>query len=97
MLYSQEPKYDAIAGQLVNRATRQPIPNDEPVFVLRAKDRNALAALSAYRSRCVDLEHIRAIDKRMEDFQRFMQDHPERMKEPDTRSAETVSAEPPRE
>lgn len=85
MLYSQEPKYDAIAGQLVNRATREPIPNDEPVFVLRAKDVNAVYAIMHYRSLCLgNPDHYAAVDARVGDFLRFKEQHPDRMKKPDT-------------
>lgn len=85
MLYSQEPKYDAVAGQLVNRATREPIPNHEPVFVLRAKDMNAVYAIMHYRALCLgNPDHYAAVDARVGDFLRFKEQYPDRMKKPDT-------------
>lgn len=85
MLVSQEPKYNAEAGQLVNRASGKPIPSDEPVFILRAKDRNAVQAIMHYRSLCLgNPEHYQAVDARVGDFLEFAANHPERMKYPDT-------------
>jgi hypothetical protein len=86
MLVSQEPKYAAIGNLLVNRASGVPIPDDEPVFILRAKDRRALHALREYQSVVTNHEHIQAIATRINDFESFKLSHPERMKEPDTRS-----------
>lgn len=85
MLFSQEPKYNAEAGQLVNRATGKPIPSDEPVFVLRAKDRNAVHAIMHYRSLCLgNPDHYQAVDARVGDFLKFAEEHPDRMKHTDT-------------
>lgn len=87
MLYSQEPKYNAVAGQIVNRATGNPIPSDEPVFILRAKDLHAISALRAYLQACTTHAHQEAIARRIDDFEAFAVAHPDRMKEPDTRPA----------
>lgn len=84
MLYSQESKFDCVAGQLVNRSTGDPIPNDEPVFVLRAKDLHALTAIRAYIAVLENPEHREAVARRAEQFEQFAEHHPERMKVPDT-------------
>ena len=85
---TQEPKYDVnIAGQICNRATGEPIPDDEPVFIFRARDRKARKALVDYLHACDDDGHRDAIEKRVIDFTRFAERHPDRMKEPDTVSA----------
>ena len=85
MLVSQEPKYDVNGdGRIINRHTREPIPDDEPVFLLRAKDQLAVKALTAYFSAIQDPTHARAVADRLQDFKRFAQEHPERMKAPDT-------------
>lgn len=83
MRYEQEPKYDAIDGRLVNRSTGKPIPDDEPVFIFRAQDRKALAALKHYRDDCEHPEQKAAIDKRIEEFTAYQKAHPDRVKEPD--------------
>jgi hypothetical protein len=85
MKVEQESKFDAIDGRLVNRSTGVPIPDDEPVFVLRAKDAHAVYALMDYRSRCLgNADHYRAVDARIAQFLEFKERHPERMKQPDT-------------
>ena len=87
MLASQEPKYDVnSAGELINRHTRVPIPNDEPVFVFRAKDALAVRALTAYFASIENKAHAKAVAARIEAFKAFAQNHPERMKMPDTAS-----------
>lgn len=95
MRVEQEPKYDVTdQGQLVNRASGQPIPDDEPVFIFRARDLFAAPALNAYlRALCaadseiVGHDHRHAIRNRVRDFERFAQQHPDRMKISDTAAA----------
>lgn len=84
MKASQEPKYDVREGRIVNRRTGQPIPDDEPVFVFRAKDRRALTALTAYYAAITNPEHAKAVAVRIESFKAFAAGHPERMREPDS-------------
>jgi len=85
MKESQEPKYyinDRF--KVCNRTTLKAIPDDEPVFIFRAKDRNALAALYHYQKQCGNWNHKAVIGKRIDDFKRFADENPELMKEPDT-------------
>ncbi|MDA8350897.1 MAG: hypothetical protein M0038_19250 [Pseudomonadota bacterium] len=84
MRESQEPKYDVRDGRIVNRRTGQPIPDDEPVFIFRAKDRRALTALTAYYAALVDPKHAKAVAARIESFKAFAAKHPERMCERDS-------------
>lgn len=86
MKIEQEPKYDAVDGRIVNRASGEAIPDDEPVFIFRARDRHALEAIRRYSYTVSDPAHRDAIRLRMRDFENFWDDHPERMKEPDTAS-----------
>lgn len=81
----QEPKYTTsrTTGRLCNRDTGKPIPDDEPVFVIRAQDIHAVSALRWYRSVVSEPDQIAAVDKRIEAFKAFVSAHPERMKEPD--------------
>ncbi len=62
------------------------VPSDEPLFVLRAKDRNALATLRKYLDICqtdgCPQDHIDGILNRIDDFLTFAAGHPERMKQP---------------
>lgn len=80
----QDRKYEFRDGCIMNRASGEVIPIDEPVFVFRARDRIALGVLNFYRSQVPPGEHRQAITKRMDDFEEFAEQNPERMKEPDT-------------
>jgi len=89
MKREQEPKYNAsVDGRIVNRASGEAIPDDEPVFIFRARDKHAAAVLIFYRDLCEDANHKAAIQSRWEDFMRFWRESPERMKEPDTAAQE---------
>jgi hypothetical protein len=83
-----DPKYlIATTGehaQIVNAATKVPIPDDEPIFIIRGKDANAVSTLLRYSSACGNHEHICAVLNRIEAFCKFNIENPERMKEPDT-------------
>jgi hypothetical protein len=93
---TQDPKYDICSVsdpsfpheqptmKLCNAQTGTPIPDDEPVFILRAKDRHAVAVLQGYHALCSPGAHAAAVYDRMEQFNEFALVHPERMKEPDT-------------
>lgn len=85
----QEPKYTTATkdGRIVTRATGKPIPDDEPVFILRAQDYLATAALQAYLDQIDDPEHAAAVQKRIDAFDDFAAANPERMKQPDTVAA----------
>jgi hypothetical protein len=91
----QEPKYriETHGGerepQIVNRKTDDAIPDDEPVFILRARDRLAIEAMRAYFKEADDdldtpTEHCQAIYARLKDFSDFRKNNPSRMKTPDT-------------
>lgn len=85
----QEPKYttDAI-GRFINRSTGKPIPEDEPVILFRAQDRKALSALRSYHTSCEQADHRAVIGARIRAFEKFAEEHPERMKEPDSNMRE---------
>lgn len=45
----QNPKYDVSPeGKIVVRSTGEVVPDDEPIFILRAKEPMSTAAISAY-------------------------------------------------
>lgn len=92
MLISQEPKYTIRNGRIVNRASGEPIPDDEPVFIFRARDKLAVGALLAYSMKGLTGNHYAAVRKRVKHFRAFASRHPERMKIPDTALA--ASPEP---
>lgn len=80
----QEPKYDFQDGQVINRASGEVIPADEPVFILRGRDIHAVATLNDYWLRVGAGEHGDAVNARIVQFNEFAEQHPDRMKEPDT-------------
>jgi hypothetical protein len=69
------------------RRLAEHIPDDEPVFVLRARDFLAPGAISdwmdAARHREVASSKIKAAGKDLAAFAQFQLDHPERCKFPD--------------
>ena len=42
-----ERKYKILDGKIVNRISGKEVPEDEPLFIFRAQDKKALAALVA--------------------------------------------------
>jgi hypothetical protein len=89
---AQEPKYTTGSrdGRVINRATGKPIPDDEPIFILRAKDVHATAALAAYLSAITattEPEHVSAVQRRIDAFDAFAAAHPDLVKQPDTAAA----------
>lgn len=81
---TQEPKYKIENGKLVNRQSGEQIPDDEPVMIFRAKDRHAKHGIAFYLGHCSDLMHKQAVTQRLIQFEKWANDHPERMKEPGT-------------
>lgn len=77
-----ERKYKIKDGKLVKRVGEKPVPDDEPLFILRAKDRKALSTLVAYNMILDTLEQKAEVIKSINDFRRFQEQHPERMAEP---------------
>jgi len=79
----QEPKYDVNEDRrIINRATGRVIPDDEPIFILRARDIHAAAALIYYSKLCNIESHCDVVNMRIEDFETFAEMFPDRMQEP---------------
>lgn len=80
-----EPGLVGMSVQIVNMSG-DAIPESEPLFLLRARDRLAVATLEAYRvlairDGCTDF-HLKGIDERLAEFREFAGKHPDRMKQP---------------
>lgn len=76
-------KFTAKDGALVFLKTGKAIPEDEPVFILRASDTTALSVLRVYQSSIRPLEEDwKGVQQVMNDFTAFRQAHPERMLPP---------------
>lgn len=80
----QDPKYRFEEGRVVNRQSGEAIPDDEPVMVFRARDIHASLLIAYYHAMITNPDHKTAVSARIADFERFAEEHPERMKEPDT-------------
>ena len=85
----QEPKYKAEGGRIFNRSSGEQIPDEEPVFILRARDTTAIPTLLHYylaHLASQNTAHAESVLRRVHDFQQFLTNHPDRMKYPDTDS-----------
>lgn len=82
----QEPKYTVSSkdGRIVNRSTGVAIPDDEPVFILRAKDAHAGRAIQAYIDLCKSPDHRAVAKSRLLDFIEFAAAHADLVREPDS-------------
>lgn len=80
-------KFHLDGERVVKTSNGQEIPLDEePVILLRARDRLALPLLLAYRDMCVadgctDYQ-MQLVDARIAEFQRFAKEHADQMKQP---------------
>jgi hypothetical protein len=79
-------KFSIQGSRIVNTVSGEPIPEDEPLFLLRGRDENAIAGLNSYlnichKRGCNDL-HQRGILQTLDKFTAFKNEHPERMKQP---------------
>jgi hypothetical protein len=73
-------------GEIVKKSNGEILPPDEPIFLLRARDRLALQLLHVYRELsvqdgCNDY-HMEGLEKTICYFTDFKKNYPERMKQP---------------
>jgi len=80
----QEPKYQTKGDQIINRQSGDAIPEDEPIFILRARDRHAAGLLRLYATLCQDPVHQDAVFVRALQFHNWALSHPDRVREPNT-------------
>lgn len=79
---------DAKYGRVtVEREPGNPFGENEPVFLLRARDVTSCGTLTEYRAQCVAYcapsEHLAALDEVIRAFMRWQDGHPELVKVPD--------------
>jgi hypothetical protein len=79
---AEDRKFKFEGGRFVNRVSGEPIPDDEPVIIFRARDRKSIAVLNFYLSICDDEHHRQAIRDRIAEFTLYQRDNPKRVKEP---------------
>jgi hypothetical protein len=73
-------------GKIFKKSNGEIVPEDEPLFLLRARDVLALPLLLKYRKLseedgCNDY-HFENLDATIAKFEKFAREHPERMKQP---------------
>lgn len=77
-----ERKYQIIDNKLVKRSNQVPVPDNEPLFIFRAKDRKALATLVAYNMILDNLDQKAEVTKSINDFRAYQEMNPDKMAEP---------------
>lgn len=80
-----DSKFHIENDQIIKTSSGQAIPEDEPCFLIRARDYLALPLLRHYRRLCVDdgcTDFQIAGNDAIEEFERFSAEHHERMKQP---------------
>jgi len=79
-------KFEIRDNQLVKRSNGDVIPEDEPVFVFRARDYLALPILRYYLQRCQQDNcteyQLSLLKKRIAVFEQYAADNEDRMKQP---------------
>lgn len=78
----EDRKFKYEDSRFINRVSGEPIPDDEPVILFRARDRHTVALLCFYKSLVSDPHHQQAVQNRIDEFTTFQEEHPERVKEP---------------
>jgi hypothetical protein len=79
-------KFSIDGERIINAVSGEEIPADEPLFLLRARDRNAAKAIAYYIDLCSEDgcqdSHMFALHLRLRRFVAFSQAHPDRIKQP---------------
>lgn len=76
-------KYKIENNQIVNIATGVAIPDDEPVFILRAKDDHAVDAILQYAIVLGNRPFAVKVAEVFEQFKQWASQNEDKMKEPD--------------
>jgi hypothetical protein len=81
-----DPKFHIEDEKIIKTPNGEILLEDEPLFLLRARDNLALDGLREYRQTCIEAGcidyQLEGIDERILAFEKFAIDHPERMKQP---------------
>ena len=76
-----ESKYNSPAA--VNKDSGKSIPIDEPVFLIRARDKHSFSVLADYMCKCSDPDHKDAIFQASIKFNDWQRANRDLVKEPD--------------
>jgi hypothetical protein len=79
-------KYGTDGTYLYNLVSGEVLPDDEPLFLLRARDRLAVGIILEYLRSCMEDDctdlHVQGVREVLIKFEHFRREHPERMKQP---------------
>lgn len=76
--------FEILSDCLVSKTKGETVPEDEPVFVLRARDSKALSTIRCYQSLFTPTSHDwKTVQAVLDDFSEFRQKFPEEMSEPE--------------
>lgn len=83
----RDNKYHIADGQLIKTSNGQPVPDEEPVFILRARDALAITTLEVYKQLAeedgtVPEEHINGVQEKIDAFRQFRVQYYDRIKAP---------------
>lgn len=77
---------DQVEAVIVKLSNREVLPESEPLFLIRARDRLAVPLLRLFRQLMVDdncNDYILGLtDQMIDEFEKFRREHPEKMKQP---------------
>ena len=81
-----DPKFHIEGEQIIKTSNGEPIPDDEPLILVRARDNLAVPMLKAYlhlsaKAGCTGYQ-ILGVAERISVFERFAYHNPGRMKQP---------------
>jgi hypothetical protein len=81
-----DSKYATDGTYLYNKVSGEVLPEDEPLFLLRARDILAVDAIQHYlnlcnANKCVE-SHLLGVIEVLRRFENFQVEHPDRMKQP---------------
>lgn len=77
---TQDPKYTTNGTHIIDRATGEAIPHDEPVFIFRASETNACSTIGDHANRCSTMAEVRAVEERFIQFGDWAEANPQRMR-----------------
>lgn len=78
------PKYEVQSGRIHNLLTGRPVPEDEPVLILRARDINAIEAMLFYNAQCKDRSQGSSVNHAVREFKAWQAMEYEQVKAPDS-------------
>ena len=75
-------KFEIVNNQLTLVDSGEVIPDNEPGFILRGKDRRALSTIGCYQGVCALGDEWKQVQKVIESFREFRENNPELMANP---------------